>query len=270
MSGITILNRYFNEFTKKHFEKIQRGLGLDEQRLKRINKIILKLNPKPSVGYVTTTREVQYIVPDFIINNNAGELELTLNSRNAPDLRVNDYYREMLKAYSTGKRGKKEKEAAVFIKSKIDAAKWFIDAIKQRQHTMFNTMLAIMQYQREYFLTGDEKRLRPMILKDIAEVTNLDISTVSRVANSKYVQTEFGCKPLKAFFSEALQMDSGEEVSTLEVKNILQEFINNENPKRPLSDEKLMSMLLERGYNIARRTVAKYRDSLGIPGCTSA
>jgi RNA polymerase sigma-54 factor len=211
-----------------------------------------------------------YIVPDFIIQNRDDELELTLNSRNAPDLRVNNQYKDMLQSYkatrSKGKRSsKKDKEAVMFIKQKIDSAKWFIDAIRQRQQTMMRTMYTIMQFQEDFFLTGDQKDLRPMILKDIADVTGLDISTVSRVANSKYVQTEFGTKRLKDFFSESLQTDSGEEVSTLEVKKILTELIEIENKRKPLSDEKLKNALCDQGYNIARRTVAKYREQLNIP-----
>jgi RNA polymerase sigma-54 factor len=208
-------------------------------------------------------------VPDFIIMNRDGELELSLNSRNAPDLRINDHYLEMLKGYKDNQRtksnSKKQKEAIIFIKQKIDSAKWFIDAIRQRQETLFKTMYAILQFQYEFFLTGDQRQLRPMILKDIAELTGLDISTVSRVANSKFVQTEFGTKRLKDFFSESLQNQDGEEVSTLEVKKILSDIVGNESKRKPLSDEKLKSMLLEKGYNIARRTVAKYREQLNIP-----
>ena len=199
---------------------------------------------------------------------NDGELELSLNSRNAPDLHINNHYRDMLRSYKhtvTGRRAtNKEKEAIMFIKQKIDSAKWFIDAIRQRQQTMFNTMYAIMNYQYDFFASGDQKRLRPMILKDIADITGLDISTVSRVANSKFVQTEFGTKRLKDFFSESLQNQDGEEVSTLEVKKILTDIISAENKRKPLSDEKLKSMLMKKGYNIARRTVAKYREQLNI------
>jgi RNA polymerase sigma-54 factor len=228
------------------------------------------LNPKPATSIDSTRRNAtHYIVPDFIISNRDGELELNLNNKNAPDLRINDQYLEMLKSYkhaTDGRRSsKKEKEAVMFIKQKIDSAKWFIDAILQRQDTLFKTMYSIMQYQKEYFLTGDERRLKPMILKDIAEITNLDISTISRVANSKFVQTEFGSRKLKSFFSESLQTMDGEEVSTLEVKNILSDIISNEHKKKPLSDEKLKDMLRGRGYNIARRTVAKYREQLNIP-----
>lgn len=265
-----IIAQYFDEFTKKHYQRLQRQLGLsDEDDLKEAIDEILKLNPKPASGYVSNTRDTHYIVPDFIIINNDGELELSLNSRNAPDLHINNHYKEMLRSYKYSVRGrratKQEKDAILFIKQKIDSAKWFIDAIRQRQQTMFNTMYAIMNYQYDYFVTGDQKRLRPMILKDIADITGLDISTVSRVANSKFVQTEFGTKRLKDFFSESLQTQDGEEVSTLEVKKILTDIIGGENKRKPFSDEKLKNLLLKKGYNIARRTVAKYREQLNIP-----
>lgn len=265
-----IINDYFDEFTKKHYTRLCRALNLDEEDLKVAIDEILKLNPKPASGFATRgDRALNYIVPDFLVHNRDGELELTLNARNAPDLRINDHYREMLRAFNSGRNGrrpnKKEKEAILFIKQKIDSAKWFIDAIKQRQQTMMLTMGAILDHQQEYFFTGDQKKLRPMILKDIADTTSLDISTVSRVANSKYVQTEFGTKRLKEFFSESLQTQDGEEVSTIEVKKILTDLIGEENKRRPLSDEKLKSLLLKKGYNIARRTVAKYREQLNIP-----
>ncbi|HEV3251256.1 MAG TPA: RNA polymerase factor sigma-54 [Puia sp.] len=264
--AIEVLTYYFEEFTKKHYDKIQRGLGLNDDEFKEVIKQIIKLNPKPGGNVGETGRAESYVVPDFFIFNNAGELELTLNSRNAPDLRISEGYREMLKDYDKGtKKDKRQKEAVLFIKQKIDAAKWFIDAIKQRQQTLFNTMHTIMEYQREFFLTGDETTLKPMILKDIAERTFLDISTVSRVANSKFVQTEFGTYRLKFFFSESLSTDSGEEVSTREVKKILSDLIEVESKKKPLSDERLTELLQERGYNIARRTVAKYREQLNIP-----
>jgi len=266
-----IVDEYFNEFSKKHYQKLQRYLSISEGELKQAIEEILKLNPKPASGHAGSgNSSSQYIVPDFTIINRDGELELILNSRNAPDLRINDHYREMLKSYKdTNKSGrrpsKQHKDAVTFIKNKIESAKWFIDAIRQRQQTMNKTMMTIMQYQYDYFLTGDQKVLKPMILKDIADVTGLDISTVSRVANSKFVQTEFGTKRLKDFFSESLQTADGQEVSTLEVKKILTEIIQNENKRKPLSDEKLKTMLCEKGYNIARRTVAKYREQLNIP-----
>lgn len=263
-----IIANYFDEFTKKHYQRLQRQLSLTEDELKEAIDEILKLNPKPASGHVSNSRSTHYIVPDFIIINNDGELELSLNSRNAPDLHINNHYRDMLRSYKHTVNGRratnKEKEAIMFIKQKIDSAKWFIDAIRQRQQTMFNTMYAIMNYQYDYFTSGDQKCLRPMILKDIADITGLDISTVSRVANSKFVQTEFGTKRLKDFFSESLQTQDGEEVSTLEVKKILTDIISAENKRKPLSDEKLKSMLMKKGYNIARRTVAKYREQLNI------
>ncbi len=265
-TAIKAISRYFDEFTKKHYEKIQRGLGLDEDQLKDVMQQIIRLNPKPGGNLGEMSKAESYVVPDFFIFNNAGKLELTLNSRNAPELRISEGYRDMLKEYDRGaKKDKRQKEAVLFIKQKIDAAKWFIDAIKQRQHTLLSTMNAIMEHQYEFFLTGDETNLRPMILKDIAEKTNLDISTVSRVANSKFVQTEFGTYRLKFFFSESLTTDSGEEVSTREVKKILSDLIEGESKKRPLSDERLTELLQEKGYNIARRTVAKYREQLNIP-----
>lgn len=264
--AIKVLGKYFDEFTKKHYEKIEKGLNLTDEQLREIINQIIKLNPKPggNIGEVNTGEN--YIIPDFFIVNNIGKLELTLNSKNAPDLRISEGYRDMLKDYEKGtKKDKRQKDAVLFIKQKLDSAKWFIDAIKQRQHTLLNTMEAIMNYQYEFFLTGDETDLKPMILKDIAERTALDISTVSRVANSKFVQTEFGTYRLKFFFSESLQTESGEEVSTREVKKILTDIISGESKKHPYSDERLTEMLQEKGYNIARRTVAKYREQLNIP-----
>lgn len=264
--AIKAITKYFDEFTKKHYEKIQRGLDIDDDQLKEMMQLIIRLNPKPGGMTGELSKAETYVVPDFFIMNNAGKLELTLNSRNAPELRISEGYRDMLKEYDRGaKKDKRQKEAVLFIKQKIDAAKWFIDAIKQRQHTLLSTMNAIMEHQYDFFLTGDETELRPMILKDIAEKTNLDISTVSRVANSKFVQTEFGTYRLKFFFSESLSTDSGEEVSTREVKKILSDLIEGEDKKRPLSDERLTELLQEKGYNIARRTVAKYREQLNIP-----
>jgi RNA polymerase sigma-54 factor len=264
--AMKVLEKYFEEFTKKHYEKIQRGLGLNDDQLREIINQIIKLNPKPGGNIGETNKAETYVIPDFFIVNNNGKLELTLNSKNAPDLRISEGYRDMLKDYERGsKKDKRQKEAVLFIKQKIDSAKWFIDAIKQRHNTLTSTMQAIMNYQKNFFLTGDETELRPMILKYIAEETNLDISTVSRVANSKFVQTEYGTYRLKFFFSESLQTDSGEEVSTREVKKILSNFIEAESKKHPLSDERLTELLQEKGYNIARRTVAKYREQLNIP-----
>jgi RNA polymerase sigma-54 factor len=264
--AIKAISKYFDEFTKKHYEKIQRGLDLNDEQLKEVMQQITRLNPKPGGNVGEINKAESYVVPDFFIMNNAGKLELTLNSRNAPELRISEGYRDMLKEYDRGtKKDKRQKEAVLFIKQKIDSAKWFIDAIKQRQHTLLDTMTAIMNHQHDFFLTGDQTTLRPMILKDIAEKTGLDISTVSRVANSKFVQTEFGTYRLKFFFSESLSTESGEEVSTREVKKILSDLIEAENKKKPLSDEHLTEMLQQKGYNIARRTVAKYREQLNIP-----
>jgi RNA polymerase sigma-54 factor len=268
--AMKILVDYFDEFTKKHYQKLKRTYNLSDSELKEAIDEILKLNPKPASTMEESSKSTNhYIVPDFIIQNRDGELELSLNNKNAPDLRINDQYADMLRGYRdnlrSNKSSKKDKEAILFIKQKIDSAKWFIDAIKQRQDTLYRTMYAIMQFQYDFFLTGDERRIRPMILKDVAEITGLDISTVSRVANSKFVQTEFGTKKLKDFFSESMSTSDGSEVSTVEVKNILNDIISRENKKRPHSDEALKDMLQEKGYNIARRTVAKYREQLNLP-----
>jgi RNA polymerase sigma-54 factor len=264
--AIEIIDKYFDEFTKKHYEKIQKGLSLDDEEIKEVINQIIKLNPKPGGNVGEVNKLQSYVIPDFFVINNNGKLDITLNSRNAPDLRISEGYRDMLKDYDRGeKKDKRQKEAVLFIKQKIDSAKWFIDAIKQRQHTLLSTMRTIVDYQRQFFLSGEDIDLRPMILKDIAERTQLDISTVSRVANSKFVQTEFGTYRLKFFFSESLVTDSGEEVSTREVKKILSDLIEEESKQKPLSDEKLTEALQEKGYNIARRTVAKYREQLNIP-----
>jgi RNA polymerase sigma-54 factor len=261
-----ILEQFFEEFTRKHYDKITKKLEIEDQDLKEAIDEILKLNPKPGGSMKETAKNYQQIIPDFLITEFEGKLELTLNSRNAPELKVSREYEQMLRSYAEGaKRSKSDKDALMFVKQKLDGAKWFIDAIKQRQNTLLLTMNAIMNYQRAYFLTGDEANLRPMILKDIAEVVNLDISTISRVANSKYVQTGYGIISLKYFFSEGLSTDSGEEVSTREVKKILSEAIEGEQKRRPLTDERLAEILNEKGYNIARRTVAKYREQLNIP-----
>lgn len=264
--AIRILKEQFDAFSKKHYDKLIRTLEIEEDELKFAIDEILKLNPKPGSAFGGTDKSQQYIVPDFIIETKDGELELRLNRGNAPDLHVSSQFKEMMKDYNKSKnKDKDQKQAILFIKQKLDSAKWFIDAIKQRQATLYNTMSAIMEYQCEFFLTGDETKLRPMILKDIAEIIYMDISTVSRVANSKYVQTEFGTFSLKYFFSESLTTDSGEEVSTREVKKILQDLMEAEDKRKPLSDQKLMEHLNEKGYNIARRTVAKYREQLNIP-----
>jgi RNA polymerase sigma-54 factor len=263
----TIIQRFFEEFTKKHFEKIIKKIRITNQELKDAIDEILKLNPKPGDSLSDNSQMNQYIIPDFIIQTKDGELELSLNSRNAPELRLSRSYTDMLETYSEDKNRKNhsQKDAVMFIKQKIDSARWFIDAIKQRQNTLYLTMNAIMQYQKAYFLEGDETRLRPMILKDIAEIVNLDISTISRVANSKYVQTPFGTFLLKSFFSESMQNDSGEEISTREIKKILSDCVEAENKSKPVTDEQLTNILKEKGYNIARRTVAKYREQLNIP-----
>lgn len=263
--AIHLLDRYFNEFTKKHYDKIIKKARITEEQLKNAIDEILKLNPKPGGSLSETTKTNHYVLPDFLVYNNNGDLELQLNSKNTPELRLNRTYVDMLEAYSNSKNKTQHKETLTFVKQKIDSARWFIDAIRQRQNTLQVTMEAIMNYQREYFLTGDETKLRPMILKDIAEIVNLDISTISRVANSKYVQTPFGTFLLKSFFSESMQTDSGEEVSTREIKKILSDCIEAEEKNKPLTDEQLTQILKEKGYNIARRTVAKYREQLNIP-----
>jgi RNA polymerase sigma-54 factor len=263
----TILESYFEEFTKRHYDKIIARLGISENQLKAAIDEVLKLNPKPGGVYSDPfSKTAQPIIPDFILELSEDGFDLHLNSRNLPELRLSSSYNEMLREYSRDRSQKKEmKDAVMFVKQKIDSAKWFIDAIKQRQNTLLLTMNAILEYQQEYFIDGDETKLKPMILKDVAEMTGLDISTVSRVANSKYIQTHFGIFPLKFFFSEGLQTDSGEEVSTREIKRILQDCIENEQKRKPLTDERLTEILQEKGYQIARRTVAKYREQLNIP-----
>ncbi|MRX48294.1 RNA polymerase factor sigma-54 [Pedobacter puniceum] len=264
--AINIVENYLDEFTKKHYDRLEKSLSLTSEELKEVINEILKLNPKPGDSGVSNLKQMQ-VIPDFHITKNDGVLTLTLNSKNAPELRVSKSYQEMFQHYEkTAEKDKKLKEAVHFVKQKLDSAKWFIDAIKQRQQTLLKTMNAIMHYQYEYFLSdGDERYLKPMILKDIADKIGMDISTVSRVANSKYVQTEFGTYLLKSFFSEAIQTESGEEVSNKEVKKILEECIGNEDKRKPLADEKLTEILKDKGYNIARRTVAKYREQMGIP-----
>ena len=261
-----IIDFCFNEFSKKHYDKISRKLNIDnEEAFREAISIITKLNPKPG-GTGEEVVKTQYLIPDFLLRNNNGKLELTLNSRNAPELKVSRSYADMMKAYDkSDKKDKKLKETVTFIKQKLDSAKWFIDAIKQRQHTLLSTMQAIIDFQYEYFLDGDESKLRPMILKDIADKVNMDISTISRVANSKSIQTEFGIFPLKYFFSEGIATEGGEDVSSREVKNKLREAIEKEDKKKPYSDDKLEKILKSEGYNIARRTVAKYREQLNIP-----
>ena len=261
---IIIIEQYFSEFTKKHYDKIVKKSGISERQFRAALKEILKLNPKPG-GTVGGSQRSNYVIPDFTIYNNCGKLELTLNSRNAPELHVNKDYVEMLNNFAKQKNNKSNKEAINFVKNKIESAKWFIEAVKQRHNTLYVTMEAIMNYQKEYFLTGDETKLKPMILKDISEKVGLDISTISRVANSKYVQTAYGTFSLKSLFSESLTNDDGEEVSTREIKKILMDCIEQEDKSKPLTDDVLTQILKEKGYNIARRTIAKYREQLDIP-----
>ncbi|RAI90147.1 RNA polymerase factor sigma-54 [Algoriphagus yeomjeoni] len=264
-NALRIMQDCFDEFTKKHYSKIQKRCDLSDEETKEAVNLITKLNPKPG-GVADGLVRTQYIIPDFMLTNTAGKFEISLNSKNAPELRISRSYSEMFDAYDkSDKKDKKLKETVTFVKQKLDAAKWFIDAIKQRQNTLLRTMEAILQYQKEFFIDGDETNLRPMILKDIAEKIDMDISTVSRVANSKAIQTEFGVYPLKYFFSEGIATDSGEDVSNREVKSVLQGMVDAEDKKKPLSDDKLVKMLNAKGYNIARRTVAKYREQLQIP-----
>jgi len=264
--AINIIDKAFEQFTKKHYKKLLQKFDITEIQLKDAIDEIEHLNPKPGGSYAGNTKMVEHVVPDFAIKIIDGELELTLNGRNAPELHVSREYRNMLKGYrEASDKSKSQKDAVMFIKQKLDAAKWFIEAIKQRQQTLFVTMSAIMHYQSEYFLSGDERKLKPMILKDIADEIDMDVSTVSRVANSKYVDTPYGTKLIKEFFSESMTNDQGEEVSTREIKKILETVIEDENKRKPLTDEKLASILLDKGYPIARRTVAKYREQLDIP-----
>jgi RNA polymerase sigma-54 factor len=262
----SILRDAFDHFTKKHYKKLIQKFDITEDQLREAISEIENLNPRPGGSYAGTTKMVQHIVPDFAIKIVDGELELTLNGRNAPELHISHDYTEMLKGYKESKtKSKAQKDAVQFIKQKLDAAKWFIDAIKQRQQTLYITMHAIMEHQKEYFLTGDERKLKPMILKDIADKINMDVSTISRVANSKYVDTPYGTKLIKEFFSESMKNDQGEDVSTREIKNILEQTIKEEDKRKPLTDDKLAKILKEKGYPIARRTIAKYREQLGIP-----
>jgi RNA polymerase sigma-54 factor len=263
-----ILKDCFEEFTRKHFDKISRKFGVDEDTLKEAIAEILKLNPKPGSSFSNTISQGnQAIIPDFLLEVVDDEMQLSLNQRNVPELNISRHYTNMLRSYQDNRKSmtRDVKEAVLFVKQKIDSAKWFIDAIRQRQETLMLVMTEILMYQKEYFAEGDETKLRPMILKDIADRTGLDISTISRVSNSKYIQTHFGIYPVKFFFSESMQKDTGEEVSTREIKSILQECIGNESKHKPLNDDKLTQILNDKGYEIARRTVAKYREQLGIP-----
>ena len=264
-----IITNFFEEFSKKHYDRIIRAMAITEVELKEALNQIVKLNPKPGNAWSGNVLEKTFstIVPDFIIENDEGTLTVQLNNSNVPELRVSSTYNEMFRDFTSNKenQSREMKDAVMFAKQKIDAARWFIDAIKQRQQTLIATMTAIVNYQREFFIEGDETYLKPMVLKDIADITGYDISTISRVSSSKYAQTEFGIFPVKFFFSETMLNDSGEEISTREIKKIMQECIDEEDKRAPINDDKLAEMLKEKGYNIARRTVAKYREQLNIP-----
>jgi len=261
-----IIKDHFDEFTKKHYEKLILRLDIDGEDLKLAIEEIIRLNPKPGNSSSNSSGDLQVVIPDYTININEGELELSLNSRNAPELNVSREYKDMLETYkSTNKKNKAQKDAALFVKQKLDSAKWFIEAIRQRQQTLMITMSSIMEHQKEYFFTGDERKLRPMILKDIADEIGMDISTVSRVASNKYVSTPYGTFLIKQFFSESMKNEAGEDVSTREIKKILEDSIGEEDKQKPLTDDKLAALLKEKGYPIARRTVAKYREQLDIP-----
>jgi RNA polymerase sigma-54 factor len=263
--SLTIVKDFFEEFTKKHYDKIAKKLEVSNRELKAALDEILKLNPKPADASSTGTKNIHYITPDFFVFVRDGKVELSLDGRNTPELHISKSYLKMLEEFSGSKGSRSMQEAAQFVRQKIDAAKWFIDAINQRQNTLFVTMKAITELQEEYFLTGDETKLKPMILKDVADKVGLDISTISRVANSKYVQTPYGTFLLKYFFSEGITNEDGEEVSTREIKKILKDAVESEDKSNPMTDEQLMQVLKEKGYPIARRTVAKYREQLGIP-----
>ena len=260
-----ILEKCFDSFTKKHYSKIAKKLDIDNTAIKEAIAEIVKLNPKPGNSLIDTQSSIQQITPDFTIVENDGNMTVELNHRNSPQLKVSKDYMEMIKGFQESDQKKRDKEAIVFVKQKVDSAKWFIEAIKQRQNTLLKTMEAIVSFQKNFFLTGDEKKLKPMILKDVASIVDMDISTISRVANSKHAATPYGIFSLKYFFSESLSTDTGEEVSTREVKTILNEAIKEEHKSKPLTDEKLAELLKQKGYLIARRTVAKYREQLNIP-----
>lgn len=260
--AIKILEKGFDYFIKKKYKKLLSKFEITEKQLKEAINEITKLNPKPGNAFNSAGNYIEHVIPDFVISVQDDNIEVSLNAKNAPELRISHAYTEMLKGY---KENKKNKDVVTFIKQKLDSAKWFIDAVKQRRDTLLKTMQAIVEYQKEFFLTGDERKIKPMILKDIAERIGMDISTVSRVANSKYVQTPYGVKLLKNFFSESMTDAKGEEVSTIKIKNILRSIIKNENKQKPLTDEQLAKALKEKGFPIARRTIAKYREQLGIP-----
>ena len=264
--AVEIIENSFEQFSKKHYEKLINKYSIKQEDLKEVIKLISKLNPKPGGSFSGNSKIIEQVIPDFKISIENNELTLDLNYRNSPMLSISKDYNEMLKGYKLEKnKTKSQKQAVQFIKQKLDSAKWFIDAVKQRQQTLIITMQAIMNYQKEYFLTGDERKIKPMILKDIANEIDMDISTISRVANSKYVDTPYGTKLLKEFFSESMKTTSGEEISTIEIKKILEKIISDENKRKPETDEKLVKILKEKGYKIARRTVAKYREQLNIP-----
>lgn len=261
-----IIDEAFDKFSKKHYDKLLQKFSISEEKLKKAIEDIEHLNPKPGASFSGNNRSVEHVIPDFAIHIKNGELELTLNGRNAPEMHISRDYSNMLKGYKEAKtKSKEQKEAVFFIKQKLDSAKWFIDAIKQRQETLYSTMYAIMMHQKEYFMTGDERSLKPMILKDIAEKIDMDISTISRVANSKYVETPYGTFLIKSFFSESMKNEEGEDVSTREIKKILEMTIEAEDKKKPHTDAKLAQILKEKGYPIARRTIAKYREQLDVP-----
>ena len=260
-----IIDTAFNEFSRKHYQKLQGRFHLTEEQLRQVFDEIAKLNPKPG-GAISDSNQNTHVVPDFILTIENGTLKVTLNRRNAPELRISKNYKEMLSGYAEApNKNKSQQEAVLFIKQKLDAAKWFIDAIEQRHQTLFLTINAIVDYQGKYFLTGDEQKLKPMILKDIADKINMDISTISRVANSKYIDTPYGIKLLKSLFSEGMKNEEGEDVSTIEIKNILDQLISNEDKKKPLADQALSILLKKKGYKVARRTIAKYREQMDIP-----
>ena len=265
-NAVKIIKDLFDEFSKRHFDKIKAKLNISDEDLRESISEIEKLNPKPGGAYNENTKMNSSIVPDFTVEVIDGEIKLKLNSRNAPDLYVSNEYKNMLSGYSESKeKTKSQKDAVMFIKQKLDSAKWFIEAIKQRNQTLIMTMSAIVDFQKEYFITGDEKKLKPMILKDIAEEITMDISTISRVANSKYVDTPYGTKLIKSFFSEGIKNSKGEDISTIEVKKTLESIIESEDKKKPLTDDQLTKLLNKEGYPIARRTVAKYREMIGAP-----
>ena len=263
--ALNIITKAFNEFSKKHYQKLMDKFGVDQEKLKEVFEIVSKLNPKPG-GALANTSQNTHIVPDFIMTIENGQVHVELNRRNAPELRVSNSYKEMFAGYKRApEKNKSQEEAVLFIKQKLDAAKWFIEAIEQRYNTLLMTINSIVEHQKSYFLSGDEKNLKPMILKDIANKINMDISTISRVANSKYIDTPYGTKLLKSFFSEGMKNEEGEDVSTIEIKKILEQLIKTEDKKSPLTDSALSKLLKEEGYPVARRTVAKYREQLEFP-----